>query len=130
LAHCPFEAGTLLVVEFGSDTHRRKMVRPAQHHSGNAAVLDTGWIRRGHEVLGVSAKVTGDPDQLRVPDNLCSRHGREVMLIGVMLTGLNVLHLRFPSPDTERAHVQWERNLTRILGCHDALLEFNSDYGE
>src|SRR5208337_177210 len=66
----------LLVVETGSDTQWRKIVRPAQHHSGNAAVVDTGWIRRGREILGVSAKVTRNPDQLRVIDDLCPRHNR------------------------------------------------------
>ena len=96
---------TLLVVESRSDTQWRKMVRPAHHRSGNAAVVDTGWVRRGCKILGVSAKVTGDGGQPRVVDNSRSRHSREVTFIGVMLTRMNVLHFRFPSPDLAD-HVQ------------------------
>src|ERR1035441_8359644 len=83
-----------------------KLVRQAQHHSGNAAVVDGGLICREQEFLGVSAKVISDPEQLRVSDDFRSRHSREVLFIGVVLTELSFLHFHFPSPDCERARLQ------------------------
>jgi len=87
---------TLLVVESGSDTHWRKIVRPPQHHSGNAAVVDVRRVCRGHELSGVAAKVISDPSQLRLFESRGPRHDGVVSSIGVIFAALNrSRHFRF-----------------------------------
>ena len=99
--HITHEVGNLLEIEFGSDSHRVQTERPAQHRSGNAAVVDCGWIGGAHEI--VAAKVIGDSDELRFFQRCHSRHDAAISLIGVMLTALDILHVCFsPSTRLER----------------------------
>jgi hypothetical protein len=78
----------LLVVEPCSDAQWRKAIRPPQHRSGDSTVIDGGWIRRGHEFLGISAKVPCDAVQL---ENGRPRHRGEVSLVGVLFTVVDEL---------------------------------------
>jgi hypothetical protein len=91
--------GDLLKVEVGSDSHRVQTVRPAQRGSGDAAVVDGGWVRRERETIGVVATAIVNPGQLRAFENRRSRHDRVVPLIRVMFTALENLHSCF-SPST------------------------------
>jgi len=93
------EVGDPLKVEVGSDSHRVQTVRPAQHGSGDAAVVDGGWVRRERETIGVVATAIVNPGQLRAFENRRSRHDRVVPLIRVMFTALESLHSCF-SPFT------------------------------
>src|SRR5208337_3530598 len=87
---------TLLEVESGSDALWRQSEGPAQHLSGNAAVVDDGWVCGEYEILGVAAKLIGDPNQLRLFENCRPRHNGVVSSIGIMFAAQkSSRHFRF-----------------------------------
>ena len=113
----------LQVVGLGSQWS--EILRPAQHRCGNAVVV-IGWrIRREHEIPGAAAKTIGHPTQLRLFENRRPPQNCVVPSFGAMLTDLNVVHLRFPSRDLERAHVLRGNNVTETRRCHDAQLSYS-----
>ena len=84
-----------LVIELDHDAYRRNGEGPAQHRSGNAAVVDRWAVRRIREIFGIAAKVISDPGQLRVFENCRPRHHGEVSPICVLFTLVDTLHFRF-----------------------------------
>jgi hypothetical protein len=83
-----------LVVEGSPDAHWHEVVCQAQDHSGSAAVVDGGLIRREQEFLGVAAKVIGDPGQLGMVEDSRPCHNCVLALICVMFAALERLHIR------------------------------------
>jgi hypothetical protein len=71
---------------------------PIQHRFGDAAVIDGRWIRGGQEILGVSARVTGDANQPRTLENCRPSHRGEVSLVGVLFCVVDKLDFHFSSP--------------------------------
>src|ERR1700739_1895911 len=92
-SRCP--QGRDLVVELRSDAHWRQSQRPAEHRSGDAAVAESGRIRREREILCVPTEVIGDPRQLCMVQDFRPCYNCVLSLIGVMFAVLKSLHIRF-----------------------------------
>lgn len=82
------------IVEGSFDAHWRKIQGPSEHRPSNAAVVQSGRIRREREILGVAAKVTSDPGQLGIVEDSRPCHNCGVSPIGVMLAAQERLHIR------------------------------------
>lgn len=90
----PQRRGTPLVVNSGSGALGRQLIRQSQHRSGNTAVVDGRRIRGEKELLGGSAKVIGNPIQLRVLEDCRPRHNGVVCFTGAKFIVLSSPHFR------------------------------------